>query len=193
MRAVRDRKGNVVKICVLLFVVLWMLMGCDKYSRYRVLNLFFDGVPHPDEPPKKEVSAPVKTAKAEQQEKTNLPSAPTKYIHPAAEGKDDCSFCHGSMKNVVMPPRDICLKCHEHLKENRPFIHEPAAADCMACHNPHESSTKTLLTKTGNPLCFDCHSRQDVEKAEVHGGLKADELCLSCHDPHGGKDRFLLR
>jgi predicted CXXCH cytochrome family protein len=133
-----------------------------------------------------------KTAQAKQQEKTNLPAASTKYAHPAAEGKDDCSFCHGNMKSVAIPPKEICLKCHEHLKDNRPFIHGPVASDCMACHNPHVSSTRALLTKTGNPLCFDCHDRPGVEKAEAHEGLKADDLCLSCHDPHGAKDRFLL-
>ena len=181
-------------ILFLLFTCLSILTGCDKYSRYRVLNFFFDGVPHSDEPQKKEEEGPVKTAKEKQSERAEPISAPTKYKHPPAEGKDDCSFCHGPMKRMVLPPKDMCLKCHDHLKENRPFIHGPAAVDCIVCHNVHESQTKTLLRKVGNILCFDCHDKEGVQKAEPHKELKEEELvCLSCHDPHGGKDKFFLK
>ncbi|MEW6374959.1 MAG: cytochrome c3 family protein [Thermodesulfobacteriota bacterium] len=181
-------------IFFLLFTFLWILTGCDKNARYGVLNFFFDGVPHPDEQLKKEEPASAKTAKAGQLKRAELPPETPRYKHPPAEGKDDCSFCHGSISRIVIPPKDICLKCHEHLKEKRPFIHGPAAVDCVVCHNVHESETKTLLRKIGNILCFDCHSKEEIQKADPHKELKEEELvCLSCHDPHGGKDKFFLK
>jgi predicted CXXCH cytochrome family protein len=181
-------------IFFLLFTFLWIFTGCDKYSRYRALNFFFDGVPHPDKPQKEKEPASVKTAKAGQPKKAELPPETPRYKHPPAEGKDDCSFCHGPMNRMGLPPKDMCLKCHEHVKEKRPFIHGPAVVDCIVCHNVHESKTKTLLRKIGNSLCIDCHEKEGVQKAEPHKELKEEDLvCLSCHDPHGGKDRFFLK
>src|SRR4030042_7100449 len=176
-------------ILFLLFAFLWILTGCDKYARYRALNFFFDGVPYPDEQLKKEEPASVKTAKAEETKKVELPPQTPRYKHPPAEGKDDCSFCHGPVSRIIIPPKDMCLKCHEHLKENRPFMHGPAVVDCIVCHNVHESQTKTLLRKVGNILCFDCHDKAGVVNGEPHKELKEVEfVCLSCHDPHGSKD-----
>ncbi len=178
----------------LIFTFLLILPGCDKYARYRTLNFFFDGVPHPDEQLKKEEPVSVKTAKSEETKQVERPPQTPRYKHPPAEGKDDCSFCHGPVSRIVIPPKDMCLKCHEHLKANRPFIHGPAAVDCTVCHNVHESRTKTLLGKVGNVLCFDCHGKAGVVDAEPHKELKEEEfVCLSCHDPHGGKDKFFLK
>lgn len=183
--------------CVIFFLLLTSFLiftGCDKYARYRALNFFFDGVPHPDEPLKEEKSASVKTAKVEETKKVELPLKLPRYKHPPAEGKDDCSFCHGPVSRITVPPKDMCLKCHEHLKENRPFMHGPAAVDCVVCHNVHDSPTKNLLRKVGNIVCFDCHDKTGIVNAEPHKELKEEELvCLSCHDPHGGKDKFFLK
>ena len=181
-------------IFFLLFTSLLIFTGCDKYARYRVFNVFFDGVPHPDEPKQKEELASVRTAKAVETKKVERPPQTPRYKHPPAEGKDDCSFCHGAVSRIVIPSKDMCLKCHEHLKENRPFMHGPAVVDCIVCHNVHESQTKTLLRKLGNILCFDCHDKTGVVNAEPHKELKEEEfVCLSCHDPHGGKDKFFLK
>ncbi len=184
-------------IFFLLITSFSIVTGCDKRARYPVLNLFFDGVPSPDGQPKKEEGAPTRIAKAGQAQKGAPPPETPRYKHPPAEGKDDCSFCHGKVARLVLPPKDMCLKCHEHLKDNRPFTHGPAAVDCIVCHNVHESQTKTLLRRTGNSLCYGCHDKEGIEegiqRAEAHRQLKEGEyVCLSCHDPHGGKDRFFL-
>lgn len=181
-------------VLFLFFALLFILAGCDPETRYRALNFFFDGVPRPGEPPKKEEIPAAKIASVKQEAQAETPSEIVYYRHPPAEGKDDCSFCHGPVSQIVIPPKDMCLKCHEHLKENRPFLHGPAVVDCVFCHNVHRSQTKTLLRKTGNLLCFECHDQQSVIQGESHRELKEEEfVCLSCHDPHGGKDRFFLR
>jgi predicted CXXCH cytochrome family protein len=181
-------------IVFLLSASLGILSGCDKYSRYRALSFFFDGVPHPDEPKKKEQPTSLRSAKADLSKKESSTPEKPRFSHPPPEGKEDCSVCHGAGKRPGLPPKDMCLKCHEHLKKDRPFIHGPAVVDCIVCHNVHESQSKTLVRKIGNPLCFDCHDKENLQKGEPHKELpEADLVCLSCHDPHGGKDKFFLR
>ncbi|MEI6128410.1 MAG: cytochrome c3 family protein [Pseudomonadota bacterium] len=174
---------------LLLLIALCCAAGCDKYTRYRTLNFFFDGVPHPDAQARAEQEALLKSGSG--------PLAKIKYKHPASGKADECSICHGSRFNVGSLPRDMCLQCHTAIKKNRSFIHGPAAIDCIACHDIHESETKTLLRKTGNTLCFQCHYRIDkglITKIEAHKDFKEDaSQCLSCHDPHGGSDRFFIK
>jgi len=178
---------------IFLFAFLQIMAGCDKYARYRALSIFFDGVPHPDEQNKKDIPVLTNISGVKKPEKSES-AVPVRYKHPAAEGKDDCSFCHGATISVLLPPKDACLKCHAHLKETRPFIHGPAASDCVVCHNVHEAKTKQLLRVVGNPLCFICHQQGTLEKSRGHEGINEKKAaCLSCHDPHGGKDKFFLR
>ncbi len=185
---------------IILFALLGMYLffsGCDRYARYRALNFFFDGVPHPDDTLKKKTE-PVTAGSAGQAQKPANALLPTQFSHPSENVKESCSFCHESITNMVIPPRDICLKCHSHIKDTRPFLHGPAAIDCLVCHDVHKSEVKTLLRKIGNFLCFDCHyigaEKKMLEKTEAHRELTDDEIvCLQCHDPHGGSDRFFLR
>lgn len=179
-------------------------INCSGKTQYSILNFFFDGVPSPDGQQKREKGAPTQTARAGQQQKKKgeLPPETPRYKHPAAEGKDDCSFCHGKVTRLVLPPKDMCLRCHEHLKDNRPFMHGPAVVDCIVCHNVHDGETKALVRKIGNPLCYDCHDRGGLQeglqegtpRAEAHSKLNDGNVaCLFCHDPNGGKDRFFLK
>lgn len=200
-------------VILLLLIVGWTFAGCDKHARYQVLSIVFDGVPNPDEPTEKTARKTSEMAMNEQpknaaaspsmsrppsKSRPQSPSEPQSqpraslYRHPPPDGTDDCSFCHGSVSRMVIPPRDICVKCHTHVHEKHRFVHGPAAVDCVACHNIHESRTKTLLAKTAPQLCFNCHDQEALKSTDAHAG--AGELeCLSCHDPHGGNDRFFLK
>ncbi len=183
-----------IVVILLLSAFLGILTGCDRYSRYRVLSFFLDGVPHPDEPRQKEGVAAPQVAKADQPKKDALPAETPRYSHPPPDGKNDCAACHGPVNRPVFPAKDMCLKCHVHVTAKRPFIHGPAVVDCIVCHNVHESQAKTLVRKVGNPLCFNCHDEERIQRGKAHRDAKEGEfLCLSCHDPHGGKDRFFLK
>jgi predicted CXXCH cytochrome family protein len=183
---------------VLIISQVGFMLGCDRYARYRALYTVFDGVPHPDEKIVKPREAELAVIlEGGQLDKTKAFLPPPQYKHPAADAKDECSFCHGPLYNMVTPPKDMCLKCHTQVKENLAYIHGPAALDCVVCHDVHKSPTKTLVTKTGNPLCFICHYSENKDKlreAEAHKELEEDNpLCISCHDPHGGRDRYFLK
>ena len=183
-------------ITVLLSIIapVSMLAGGNKYTSYKVLNAVFDGVPHPDDLTK-EVTTLEEVPSED--EAVRLALLPLRYTHPSAGTEGGCALCHGPPKDLVIPGKDMCVRCHAHVREKKPFIHGPAVLDCIVCHEPHESKTKSLLKIIGNELCFECHYRQnreDAYKTEEHRDMEEVEfVCLACHDPHGGKDRFFVK
>ena len=187
--------------CVTLLVLLGfllMLTGCNKHARYQVLNTLFDGVPHPDEALTGEAAADLEAPLDEQGRLKRLRPLTIRYRHPSGgSAAGECSLCHGDTKALVIPGKDMCVKCHSQVKEKRAFIHGPAVLDCIVCHDPHESKVRSLLKVMGNELCFACHYRQNREEAykdEAHKEVEGQEfLCLDCHDPHGGNDRFFVK
>lgn len=191
--------SRIIIIFFSLFTSILTSTGCSKYTRYHVLNFFFDGVPHPDTLREEKLTATTKTDMFDQLQKMEPASAAKAYRHPPDEKtKDECTLCHGGKTtNMIIPPRDICLKCHSQIKESKLFIHGPTNLDCTACHEVHGSIAKTLIKKTGNFLCLDCHYTSvnaDPYKAEAHKKPEGGELiCLSCHDPHGGQDRYFIK
>lgn len=176
-----------------LIIFLQLITGCDKNNRYRTLVFFFDGVPAP-EGVKKEVVPVLANISGVEIADNSEQVGRIRYMHPAAEGKDDCSFCHSATTDVFLPPKNACLKCHEHLRDTRPFVHGPAASDCVVCHNVHVADTKELLRIKGNLLCFVCHQQETLIRGKGHEGvIENSRSCLSCHDPHGGKNKSFLR
>ena len=72
--------------------------------------------------------------------------------------------------------------------EFKPRDHGPYAARlCNACH---ESAATNALVVARDQLCFRCHELK-LDKKYIHGPL-ASGGCLSCHDPHGSRYRYLL-
>ena len=168
-----------------------VISGCNRHARYRTASFFFDGVPNPDEPPRK-------TA-AEDGGQSGITVPAPIYKHPAAGENNECSLCHGAgmPSKFTIPPPDICLNCHSKIKEDRAFIHAPAALDCLVCHDIHQSTEKSLVRKTGNLLCLGCHYREPTKEARetaAHRDVPEDKFyCLSCHDPHGGDTKDYIR
>ena len=181
-------------VLLLVLVPVWMLTGCNKYTRYKVLTAVFDGVPHPDDRTE-EVTGLEEVSLGD--EEWRLAALPVRYTHPSAGTEGGCALCHGPPKDMVIPGKDMCVRCHAHVTDKKTFIHGPAVLDCIVCHEPHESKTKSLLKIIGNELCFECHYRQnreDAYKTEEHRDTEEMEyVCLACHDPHGGKDRFFVK
>ena len=186
-----------MQFMVLIMISLMVVGGCNKYTRYRVLRVVFDGVPHPDEELKARETDVLKAAVERADQQRRAPSLQIRYTHPSAGAAGNCSLCHGTLQNLIIPGKDMCVRCHVRVREQFPFLHGPAVLDCIVCHDPHESKIKSLLKIIGNELCFECHYRKDKEeafKAEAHKEYRDKKfVCLACHDPHGGKDRFFVK
>lgn len=157
-------------------------------ASYEVLSFFFDGVPLPPS---------MRTTAVDEE---GHPVALSVMVHdPYAAGR--CVDCHGEVGQFTMSlsgysgvTSQVCLKCHEDVAHEYPVMHGPvASADCLACHEPHESLNAHLLIEPTPKLCLQCHAADDLRAAGTpqHEDLSKD--CLACHHGHGGLDRNLLR
>lgn len=76
-----------------------------------------------------------------------------------------------------------------------PFLHGPTAVSaCDTCHVYKDPRTHSFTLKgQGRELCDFCHiDKVGTEGPVVHQPV-AEGDCLSCHDPHGGTTRKLIR
>jgi predicted CXXCH cytochrome family protein len=115
------------------------------------------------------------------------------YAHPGG-----CSQCHtiGGEWKLLGPELTLCgtEECHS-LLESPPQQQHGAFAirDCLVCHEPHSSPYPHLLSRTEPDLCTRCHSELLTCPARGDILTMGDPPCTSCHGPHGGKGRFILR
>jgi DmsE family decaheme c-type cytochrome len=137
--------------------------------------------------------------------------------HVAYEGHkinryhSDCQACHtpqdkhlaeGGRGTVSLPAADNCLSCHQskdHKHMNWAFsAHKKAKLDCRDCHGVHSPKIKELnvgmwKSDRNSQLCMSCH--KDVAARMTmpsHHPVKEGGLsCVSCHDPHSGKQTHL--
>jgi predicted CXXCH cytochrome family protein len=117
--------------------------------------------------------------------------------------KVSCAMqCHHS-DSEALPPKQTpipvvnkCTTCHAAVTENK-FAHYPANAGlCTTCHtvsDKHLNGQKDpVQTKTTAENCYTCHNRKDSE-TNIHPALQDDNSCITCHNPHGGKQRFFIQ
>ena len=74
-----------------------------------------------------------------------------KFVHTAISM--GCTSCHEvrvnrdvtRVKLVTATPYGLCLTCHKdkNAAELQGTVHPPAVRDCLKCHDPHESTTRT--------------------------------------------------
>jgi predicted CXXCH cytochrome family protein len=141
-----------------------------------------------------------------------------------------CQTCHITHKTGDRTQREfayhltkdtpqLCLDCHDAKEESIIKAHhgQPfATADCIACHNPHQSSSPKLMQRFPHPpfaersceichapaqngkvvltdpdsrtMCVSCHEEQAkrIETAKVQHPGAVGK-CIDCHNPHSGK------
>ncbi len=125
---------------------------------------------------------------------------------------NDCAACHTLTdekhlleggKTIKFPDADKCLACHKKQdikRMNWAFSeHGKAKLECRECHGIHSPKKpkqfNMALWKTDpkSALCMGCH--QDVAarmNMTSHHPVKEGALsCVSCHDPHSGKQTML--
>ncbi len=138
-----------------------------------------------------------------------------------------CDTCHVTHKTGERGKREfdfhltkdapaLCIDCHDVKDANLVKAHQGqpfATADCLTCHDPHQSAAPKLMAKFTHPpfadrqcevchapakngkvvltqadvksLCVTCHSdkAEQIEKAKVQHPGAAGD-CTDCHNPH---------
>lgn len=176
--------------------VVVMLVGCnDPVRRYKMLSIFFDGVP----PPAGMAAAPNPDEEGydESAVSATQPAGPAEevvYYHKPYATRQ-CYDCHEKDRALAAPKvgRELCGKCHKEYWERKEtdWVHGPVAVDdCRVCHEPHKSTHRPLLTAAPMELCFTCHDREAVLGEAYHA--QVGDRCTVCHDPHFSGNRILL-
>lgn len=184
------------KIVFLSLAMLFLIsLGCSR----KVLTVFFDGVPNPND--SLNMPAPISSKQL-----ANLPdsvrtaenstqvAASHRSVHPPYLLKK-CSLCHDPNAKIklLLPQPALCNLCHDDFKVVYAYQHEPSGTgSCSTCHNPHTSENEKLLLKTGQQMCLTCHISTDVFQQKAHRDIQA-RGCTECHNPHGGNSRYFLR
>lgn len=182
---------------LLLFLV--FVVACTPRARYKILGIFFDGVPDPDREQAvlsdSTASDSLSIAQRKQLRERLANREPDYVFHPPYRQRK-CTECHDrsrSTNRLIERMPQLCFKCHSDFSDQYQVMHGPVASgNCTGCHNPHMSKKEKLLTRSGQDICLYCHESKLVFKNEEHQDLEPSDNCTDCHDPHGGDDRFLL-
>lgn len=128
----------------------------------------------------------------------------TVKLHQPVQEKD-CFACH-QQKNADHPLSNgksfeltekvpsLCQQCHDGYGRKK-VVHSPVMeGDCLACHNPHGESGRTLLDggEDQTELCLGCHESAPFKQKFMHG-VVAVGSCTKCHDPHESTEKYLLK
>lgn len=120
-----------------------------------------------------------------------------------------CIGCHKTDKPIFIKKHmnypvatSRCTGCHDPHGSNVAGIlynnvHKPVANKmCNQCHEEATSVNPLKIKKEGYELCRGCHNEminQTFGKNRIHWPLLGKEGCLSCHNPHAGKQKGILK
>jgi predicted CXXCH cytochrome family protein len=178
---------------IILVFLLLALISCAAEKRYKILTIFFDGVPRPGERKVQEKSETKPQDKSGRQE-----GQPQKDViriisrHPDFAEKA-CDNCHDQSASNFLRTQtdDLCFTCHDQSDFQGAFVHGPVAVrECLTCHLPHESQYSKLLKKNDEELCLYCHLGEDIAQNPAHS---TGSQCTECHYAHAAANRFLLK
>jgi predicted CXXCH cytochrome family protein len=162
-------------------IVAWIGCGTPQ-ERYRVLSVFFDGVPNPN-PTTQESAAIALANPGAAAANPVLLSTHKPYVDK------QCQACHETAQGVVSAAvldNDSCIKCHEGVLTQYPKMHEAVTNKaCLWCHEPHVSKFTKLLRTDTPALCTQCHERS-LLSITIPEHKAEDRSCMSCHSGHKG-------
>ena len=123
------------------------------------------------------------------------------FLHPFTEHKTRCQDCHrvdatpaNYQQMNILGTTCQTQVCHEDMGGQK-YVHGPAAGGtCIACHNPHGSSNKYHVSRSGTAICLICHEDKvaELEQEHVHGVITMSG-CTDCHDSHESPNKFQLQ
>jgi predicted CXXCH cytochrome family protein len=131
-----------------------------------------------------------------------------RLLHGAV-GKSRCTGCHNphgsNAEKLLRGTRDsLCSACHPQVlasPEGKPwrYLHGPVGTgNCVACHllgHSHRAADDNFLKAKGSRVCALCHdTKPDHVKENYRAKMReVQNDCLTCHQPHGATDKFLIR
>ena len=161
-----------------------ILIGCatsTPQERYQVLSFFFDGVPNPDAPPRRNAG------------RTDQSGRRTVVHKPY--GDNQCNSCHLNTSDIFSRAQvreDICLTCHAGTPVQYAVMHGPVVNNaCQMCHVPHSSALPHLLKQPAPAVCIQCHEPEGLRLMHKQP-LDPGASCIDCHSGHGGSNHSLL-
>jgi predicted CXXCH cytochrome family protein len=122
------------------------------------------------------------------------------FTHFPIDREDQCQDCHNLRGDrpsyTKMIPSATCTsgQCHAQLGKGK-VVHGPVGSGtCIACHNPHGTPFKYIVTRPGGEGCYICHDtkREEFKGKVIHSPVAAGE-CIDCHDPHQSSLKFQLK
>ncbi len=210
--AQKKRLSRIIACAALLGIVILLAAGCSQQTKYKVLTFFFTGVPSPGEErtvlEKKRKTPVIGTARRKREVRpveffAHGPYAAKKcfFCHNSEESTEGSSFGIGKAKRRITlgftaPMKELCIECHTRKSPDSAaskdlWLHGPVAFGvCTICHDSHKSKYRFLLRVGPDETCIQCHPEESIMNKTEHDG---SEGCISCHNPHFGKDRMLLK
>ncbi len=177
-------------------VALVLFIQCSPMRVHRTLSIFFDGVPDSTQAVRKPVQNHLSAAVSITNDSAVLSGkAELKFKLHKPYQEHQCEQCHDAVNigRLKKPQPDLCYSCHDNYTEKYAFVHGPVSSGhCLACHNPHLSENRKLLTRSEDRICSYCHRSEQVLENKVHQQAASVTDCLHCHHAHGGKDHYMV-
>lgn len=122
------------------------------------------------------------------------------YTHSSIGREEQCQDCHNlkgepfSYNKMIPSATCASAQCHSQMGKGN-FVHGPVGSGtCIACHNPHGTSFKSMITRPGAKGCYICHEAEAEEfKGKVIHAPVSEGGCIDCHDPHQSSLKFQLK
>jgi predicted CXXCH cytochrome family protein len=139
--------------------------------------------------------------------KTGADQTPEFEFHLTKATPALCLDCHDVKDAVLQKAHQDqplaganCLQCHDPHQSDKPkllqrFTHPPFAdKTCEVCHAPAKDGKVVLTQADVKSLCVTCHDEQakKIDSAKVPHP-GAQGDCTACHNPHGGSNPGFLQ
>ena len=158
--------------------------GCSVEKNYDILSFFFDGVPNRNALP---ISASAGGSPAIMRQSATY-TAHKPYL------EQRCVECHGQGFDMQSVSSDVCMQCHQGVREQFRVMHGPVTfGACLWCHVPHESAYPALLKGEPRVVCTQCHDSSVLRTDQISEHGESAVSCLKCHYGHGHSARYMLR
>jgi predicted CXXCH cytochrome family protein len=118
-----------------------------------------------------------------------------------------CLGCHDAKDPALIKAHDgqpfataNCIQCHDPHQSTAPglaqkFVHPAYTPNgCDTCHQPAKDGKVVLTAKDVNSLCATCHADQvkEIQTAKVQHPGALGD-CTTCHNPHAGRSPGFLQ